>query len=208
MASEPRMTTFLLIRHAAHSLGGQTIAGRTPGVSLSPDGQAQAARLAERVSHLPIKAIYCSPIDRVRQTAQPVADRLGLPVRVNDTLAEIDYGEWTGRTLDELRPLPHWQRWNSFRSGTRVPGGESMLDIQSRVVAEMLRLRDHHPGECVAVFSHGDVIKAAVAYFLGVPLDLFMRIEIGLASISVVAVAEYGPWVLCVNNTGDVPMPY
>ncbi len=84
-----------------------------------------------------------------------------------------------------------------------------MLEIQTRVVAEMVRLREAHPGECMAVVSHGDVIKAAVAHFLGVPLDLFLRIEIGLASVSVVAVGDTGPWVLCVNNTGDeVQMPY
>ena len=202
-------TTFLLIRHGAHLLGGETIAGRTPGVNLSPLGQQQAAGMVERVARLPVKAIYCSPIDRTRQTAQPLGERLNLPVQINEALTEIDFGEWAGCKLDDLRPQDRWKHWNAFRSGTRCPGGETMLEVQSRVVGEMARLREKHPGEVVALVSHGDVIKSAVAYFLGVPLDLFMRIEIGLASVSVVAVGDYGPWVLCVNGTGDeIPMPY
>ena len=88
------------------------------------------------------------------------------------------------------------------------PGGESMLEIQARVVAEMLRLRERHRGECVALVSHGDVIRAAVAYFLGVPLDFILRFEISLASISVIAIGDGGPWVLGVNNTGDELLPF
>ena len=128
-------------------------------------------------------------------------------MQIRDELSEIDYGDWSGRKLDELRPLPRWQQWNAFRSGTQVPGGERMLQTQSRVVTEMLGLCERHRDECVALVSHGDVIKAAVAYFLGVPLDLFQRIEIGLASVSLVAISDYGPWVLCVNNTGEIRLP-
>lgn len=201
-------TTFLLIRHAAHLLGGGTIAGRSADVHLSPLGREQARAMAERVAKLPVRAIYCSPIDRARETAAPLAETLHLPVQISDALSELDFGDWTRKTLDELRPQPLWQQWNAFRSGTRMPGGESMLDVQSRIVGEVLRLREKHPDQCVALVSHGDVIKAAVAYWLGVPLDLFMRIEIGLASVSVVAIGDYGPWVLCVNNTGEIQMPY
>jgi probable phosphoglycerate mutase len=202
------MTAFLLIRHGAHLLGGGTIAGRMPGVHLSPLGRDQADRMAGRVARMPVRSIYCSPIDRARETAQPLADRLNLPVQVSEALSEIDFGEWAGRTLDELRPLPLWRRWNEFRSGTRAPGGESMLEVQSRVVAEVLRLSDRNGDDCVALVSHGDVIKAALAYFMGVPLDLFCRIEISLASVSAVHVGEYGPWVLGVNNTGDDLLPW
>ncbi|HEY2584381.1 MAG TPA: histidine phosphatase family protein [Tepidisphaeraceae bacterium] len=201
-------TTFLLIRHAAHLLAGDTIAGRSAGVYLSPLGHEQARAMANRVATLPVRAIYCSPIDRARETAAPLSERLQLPVQTSDALSELDFGEWTRKTLDELRTQPLWQHWNAFRSGTRIPGGESMLDLQSRIVGEMLRLRNHHPDQCVALVTHGDVIKAAVAYWLGVALDLFRRIEIGLASVSVVAVGDRGPWVLCVNNTGEIQMPY
>lgn len=203
------MTTFLLIRHGAHLLGGDTIAGRTQDVHLSELGRNQAAEMAERVARLPVAALYSSPADRTRETAEFLSERLGLPVQFLETLHEIDLGDWTGRKLEDLRRLETFARWNSFRSGTRVPNGEAMVETQARIVGEMLRLREKHPDECIALVSHGDVIKAALAYFLGVPLDLFMRIEIGLASVSIVAIFDHGPWVLCVNNTGsELPMPY
>jgi len=197
------MTTFLLVRHGAHLLGGDTIAGRMPDVRLSPLGHEQARRMAERVAKLPVRAIYSSPSDRTRETAHYLSERLELPVQVLESLYEIDFGDWTGRSLDELRRNERFRFWNSFRSGTRIPGGEVMIETQSRIVNDMLRLRERHGKGCIALVSHGDVIKAAVAYFLGVPLDLFTRIEIGLASISVIAIDEQGPWVLGVNNLGD-----
>jgi probable phosphomutase (TIGR03848 family) len=202
------MTTFLLIRHGAHLLGGDLIAGRTPGVRLSPLGREQARRMAERVARLPVSAIYASPADRTRETAELLAQALNLPVQVRESLNELDFGDWTGRSVAELRSLEGFARWNGFRSGTRMPGGETMLEIQARMVDEMLRLRERHGEGCIALVSHGDVIRAALAWALGMPLDLLTRIEIGLASVSVVAVADYGPWVLCVNHSGeDVPMP-
>ena len=198
------MTNFLLIRHGLHVFGSDRLAGRTPGIDLSRDGREQAEQLAQRLEGVQLHAIYCSPIDRTVQTHEPLAARQGLTSTVSEALVEIDYGDWTGRTLDELAAMDEWQRWNSFRSGTRVPNGESMLEIQARVVAEMQRLAAVHVDQNVALVSHGDVIKAALAYALGVPLDLFQRIEISPASVSVLQLAHYGPWVLCVNNTGDL----
>lgn len=203
------MTTFLLIRHGAHLLGGDTIAGRAPGVHLSDLGRDQVRAMAERVARLSVSALYSSPAERTLETASHLSERLDLPVRVLESLNEIDFGDWTGKKLEELRRLEAFGRWNTFRSGTRIPNGEAMVETQTRIVSEMLRLREDHPNDCIALVSHGDVIKAALAYFLGVPLDLFMRVEIGLASVSIVALFDHGPWVLCVNNTGsELPMPY
>lgn len=202
------MTTFLLIRHGAHLLGGEVIAGRAPGVRLSPEGHEQASRMAGRVAALPVAALYSSPAERTRQTAEHLSRALGLTATVLDSLDELDFGAWTGRPLAELRASEHFSRWNRFRSGTGIPEGETMLEVQNRMVGELLRLRERHGRSCVALVSHGDVIKAAVAWALGVPLDLFMRIEIGLASVSMVAVADYGPWALCVNHCGEaLPLP-
>lgn len=198
------MTTVLFIRHGAHVLGSETIAGRMPGVSLSELGRGQAGRLAERLGSVPIAAIYSSPVDRTRETAEIVGERLGLPVAVREGLAEIEFGEWTGRRLDELRPREEWKQWNANRAGARIPGGENILEVQARMVAEAERARAEHPEGVVALFSHGDPIKTALAYFLGSPLALLMRMEISLASVSAVRIGDYGPWVLCVNSTGEV----
>lgn len=198
------MTTFVLIRHALHRLGSGMIPGRMPAVHLSPAGVEQASRLPHRLAKVPLEAIYCSPLERAMETARPLADHRRLELQTSDDLLEIDFGEWTGKPIDELREAERWARWNSFRSGQRVPDGESMIEIQSRIVALMLSMRTAHPGKTVALVSHGDVIKAALAWCLGVALDLFQRIEISTASISVVTVVDDGPWVLCVNVTDDV----
>lgn len=201
------MTTFLLIRHAAHALGGGILAGRSPGVHLSEFGRRQADDLAERLWHLPIAAIYSSPMDRTQETAAPLAGRLGLKVGNSDPLIELDFGEWTRRPVDELRSQQAWRAWNEFRSGTRIPGGELMSEVQLRIIREMHRLREAHPNQCVALFSHGDVIRAGLAHTMGVALDLFQRIEISLASVSAVAIGNYGPWILTLNNTGRIQLP-
>ena len=203
-----QMTVFFLIRHGAHLLGGETLAGRMPGVHLSPLGQEQADRLADRLSGIPFEEIYCSPMERARETATPLSERTGKPLRVCEGINELNFGDWTGRRLDELRGKPEWTQFNTFRSGSRIPNGETMLEAQARIVSFMKEVRGRHPDGYVALVSHGDVIKSAVAYFMGVPLDLFMRIEIGLASVSVIAVADHGPWILRVNDMGDLSLPF
>ncbi len=197
------MTTFLLIRHAAHSLLGHTIVGRMPGVHLSEEGQEQARRLAERLADVPIRAIYTSPLERARETTEPLARSLGQQPQICEQINEIDVGDWTGWTLERLRELPQWQLFNSFRSGTRAPHGETMLETQARMVAQMERLKERHANDYVALVSHGDVIKAAVLYYLGIPLDLFHRFEISPASVSIIALHDYGPQILCLNHTGQ-----
>ena len=197
------MTTFFLIRHAAHDLLGHAIAGRMSGVSLNAVGRAQAERLAERLASVPFQAVFSGPLERTRETAQPLARRLGLPLHICEEIGELDFGDWTGRTLAELADLPGWQPFNAYRSGTRIPGGELMVEAQTRMVVAMERLRAQYPGGHLALVSHGDILKAALAYYLGVPLDLFQRIGISPASVSVITLSEYGPRILCVYETGE-----
>jgi probable phosphoglycerate mutase len=199
------LTTFLLIRHAAHTFAEGVLAGQQPGGGLSVAGQDQAAQLAERLRALPIRAVYTSPLARTRETADALAARLGLAAVPVDGFVEIDYGEWTGRRWEKLHGDARWAAWNTFRSSTEVPGGERMLAVQLRAVAALQILCREHPDQMVAVVSHGDVIKAVVAHYLGVHLDLFHRIEIGLASVSIVAVQPWGSQVIRLNDTGDLP---
>jgi broad specificity phosphatase PhoE len=194
------MTTFALIRHAEHGLLGHAIVGRAPGVRLSPEGSRQAEALAETLEGSSIRALYSSPLERARATAVPVAARLHLEVQIADELNEIEFGEWTNRTLAELHDLQEWRRLNIFRSGSRIPGGETMVEVQGRMLRLIERLCSGHPARTVALISHGDVIKATLAHYLGVPIDLFSRIEISPASISVLRVERYGPEVLLING--------
>ncbi len=199
------MTVFFLIRHALHLFGGDKIAGRTPDVHLSPQGQEQAEQLSQRLSNIAFEAIYSSPMERTQETANAIAARQNVCVQVRSEINELDFGDWSGHKLDDLRPQEQWKQFNAFRSGTRAPNGELMLETQSRIVTLMQGLRAQHPNGNVALVSHADVIKSAVAYYLGTPLDLMSRIEISPASVSVIAVADYGPWILGLNHTGDLP---
>jgi probable phosphoglycerate mutase len=199
------MTTLLLIRHGLHEYGGHRIAGRTPDVHLSPDGRRQAEELAKRLSELKIDALYASPITRCQETAGAIASQNGLTVQMEDAITELDFGDWQGGILKDLDEQDLWKRFNAFRSGTRAPGGELFLETQLRIVRFLLELKDRHEGQTVAVVSHADVIRAALLHFLGMPMDHFLRIEISPASVSTVALAPYGPWVLGINHTGELP---
>ena len=195
------MTTFLLVRHALCDPVGQSIAGRSPGVHLNDAGRVQAARLSDRLSAFPIQAVFSAPLERARETAAPLADRLRLPVRTIEALGEIDFGEWTGRSLGELAGQPTWTRFNTLRSLTRVPGGEAMLEVQARAVSAVEEIRRTIPeGQC-AVVSHGDVIRGLLAHCAGIPLDLMLRLEISPASVSVLRITEHEISVRAVNVT-------
>jgi probable phosphomutase (TIGR03848 family) len=194
------VTTFYLIRHASNDSLGKTIAGRT-GVRLNALGRQQAEALAEKLSTAPITRIFSSPLERTRETALPLAHRLGLPIEISEALNEINYGDWTGQTLAQLAPLETWKQWNSFRSGTRAPHGELMIEAQQRIIAGLESFHAQFPNQSLALFSHGDVIKAALACYLGISLDLLQRIEISPASVTLIARDEHGVRVLAVNST-------
>ena len=195
------VTTFLLIRHAQCDHVGRVIAGRALDVHLNEAGRRQAAQIADLLDPFQLDAIASSPLPRALETATPLADRKKLPLQILDHLAEIDYGDWTGRTLQDLEPEPPWRRFNALRSMARVSGGELMVEVQARAVAslELLRTR-YRNGRCVVV-SHGDVIRGLVAHCSGIPLDLFQRLEISPASVSVIVVEESWIGVRCVNLT-------
>lgn len=178
------MTNVLLIRHATHDVIGKKILGRTPGVHLNAPGREQAEQLAEALSALPIDAVYCGPLERTRETAEPLARRLHLPVHVAGEFDELEMGDWTNLTFNELDLIPEWHTWNTQRSETKPPNGESMHQVQVRILAKIAALRNRF--SCVAVFTHGDVIRATLTYFLGMHLDLLFRFQIDPGSVSVV----------------------
>ncbi len=196
------MTTMLLIRHAEHDLLGKMIAGRMEGVHISTVGQERARSLARRLKDLRITAIYSSPLERALETAEPLSELLGIPIRTSDALLEVDFGEWTGKTFQELSPERRWHDFNSFRSCTSPPSGEYMIEIQARVLAELERLRAEHENELVALFTHGDIVRVMLTHFLGMPVEMLHRIEIAPASVTVVRLARDAVQVLRVNDLG------
>jgi probable phosphoglycerate mutase len=191
------MTVVHLVRHAAHGVLDHVLAGRMAGVHLGDAGRTQAERLAGRLAGMPVTAIQSSPLERTLETADVIGCRLGLAVEPVDALLEIDFGDWSGRRFEELEPSEHWRRWNHFRSGTRPPGGETIWEAQARILRHIESLA---PDGAVVLVSHGDLIKSALAHYLGMPPDLFLRLEISPASISTVEIGGWGPRILRINE--------
>ena len=199
----PPATTILLVRHGTTATTGTLLPGRTPGLHLADKGRDEAQRAAERIAALPrVDALYCSPLERTRETAAPIGKALGIRPLVQRGLLECDFGEWTGKELKALMKLPEWSTVQRAPSTFRFPGGESFTEMQTRIVSTLDDLRARHPGGVVVCVSHADPIKAAVAQALGTHLDLFQRIVISTCSVSVVSWTTNGPVALTVNSTG------
>lgn len=200
--TEAGMTaTILLIRHAAHVELGRILSGRRRDVALSGDGLEQAEIVGDLLGVEPVAAVYSSPRERAYYTARAVAEPHELTVTVVDDLDELDFGEWTGMPFSALEGDPGWMAWNETRASARPPGGESMEEAVRRVTAALTRLAHDHPGEIIACVSHCDLIRGAIAFYLGLPLDNLLRFDIDPASVSRVAVGDWGARVMTVNET-------
>ena len=198
----PAFTTILLVRHGNTPTTGKVLPGRAKGLSLSDTGRDQAMTAAERIATLVrVDAIYCSPLERARETAAPIAAGRGLKAKIDRGLLECEFGDWTGARLSKLSKLPEWSTVQRAPSTFRFPNGESFTEMQVRMVSTLDRLRSAHPGGTIVCVSHADPIKAAVAHAVGTHLDLFQRIVISTCSISALAWSPHGPAVLAVNTT-------
>ena len=171
-------------------------------------GVAQARATAARLAALPKPpvAIYSSPLERTRETAAPIGKALKLPVRADRGLLEADFGEWTGKELKDLMKLPEWSTVQRAPSTFRFPGGESFLEMQTRMVSAIDDIRSHHPGKVVVCVSHADPIKAAVAHAMGTHIDLFQRIVISTCSITAIQYSSSGDRKSTRLNSSHIPL--
>ena len=192
----------LLIRHGHAEPVGHWLAGRRAGVLLDAAGREQASELVRALTWLPLAAVYTSPLERAVETAQPLANDHGLDVRVRPALTDIDFGEWTGRTLDELSNDPQWANFNNQRATGCPPGGEALADVQRRVVQELMTLARSHQGETIAIITHAEPIRCALAAFTGQTLDEVLGVEISPARVSAVGITHSG-----VREVLDVNIP-
>ena len=200
------MTVFHLLRHGEPTVFGR-INGRLPGVGLTAKGRAEIAAVAARLASEKIEAIYASPLQRTRETAEILAEQLALPVQYREEVIELDFGEWTGLTADTIRKDERWQLWSNCRSIASIPGGESWRQVQDRTVAALFDLQRTHPAANVVVVSHGDVIRAALLFALGMPLDFYSRIEVAFASLSTIRLDGSGIRVLGINDWPRLASP-
>ncbi len=201
------MTTLLLIRHGENDfLSKNRLPGHLPGIHLNERGRQQAAALADFLKDVPLAAVYASPLERAVETAEPLARAKGLEIQTVPALADTDVGEWQGRSWKMLRRTRAWKTIQESPSQFRFPGGESFLECQQRVVAALEQIAAaHRPEEIVAVVFHADPIRLAVAYFLGMPLDAFQRLQIDPASLSELRLGKSGPSLVRLNDKPSPP---
>ena len=197
-------TKLVLVRHAVTEQTGPLLTGRAPGVDLSDEGRRQAKALGERLADLPVRAIYASPIERTAQTAAAIAAHHPVEVQELPGVIEADYGEWTGGKLVELAKTDLWKTVQRAPSRARFPGGESLAEMQGRMVTALEKIVADHVGELVVVVSHADPIKAAIAHFTGLHLDLFQRVVVSPASVTAFELSPYGAALVKCNDTGDL----
>ena len=206
------MATVVVVRHGrttANATG--VLAGRTPGVLLDEVGRQQAAATGARLAVVPFARVVTSPLERCRETteaivAQQSADA-SFEVLVDDAVTECDYGDWQGRPLSELAGEDLWQTVQRQPSAVTFPGGETMSGMQHRAVSAIRAHdaaveREHGPGAVWLAVSHGDVVKSVLADALGVHLDLFQRISVGPASVSILRYGAHRAEVLATNTDG------
>jgi probable phosphoglycerate mutase len=192
--------TLLLIRHAAHVELGRTLTGRRRDVALSHEGLEQAEIVADLLAVEPLAAVYSSPRERAYYTARSIAEAHELKVGIVDALDEIDFGDWTGVPFNDLEGDPIWNEWNEARETARPPGGESMAEAVARTAAALEGIAADHPGASVACITHCDIIRGAVAHYLGLPLGNMLRFDIDPASVTRIALGSWGARILTVNE--------
>jgi probable phosphoglycerate mutase len=193
------MTMLFFVRHGAHALQGEVLAGRTD-VALSPAGVEQARWLGERLAREQVSVLHTSPQQRTRETATVIAHRIGRAAEMIPALDEVNVGDWTGSPLQALDRDPRWQQWNATRSMARPPNGESMLEVQMRVIAHIERVRAGHPEEQVVLVTHADVVRAALVYYLGLDIDSFWRLEVSPGSLTALLTGQWGAKLLSLNE--------
>jgi probable phosphomutase (TIGR03848 family) len=197
------LTAVFLIRHGENDWVGRRLPGWTPGLHLNERGQAQAEALGRLLKPARLEAVYSSPLERTLETAAAIARAVDLRVRTRDGLAEVHPGEWQGQSLRVLRQRKLWSVIQHTPSLARFPGGESFPEAQARIVAEIDGLRAAHPAprSAIACVTHADVIKLAIAHYLGLPLDLFQRLAVEPASISLLWISPSAARLVRLNDT-------
>jgi probable phosphoglycerate mutase len=171
-------------------------------VHLNDKGRQQAEALGRRLADKKLAAIYSSPLERTVETAQAIAQHhRALQVLVDEGLVEVDFGQWAGTRLRKLARTRLWRIVQGYPSGARFPRGESFGEVHARIVETLDRIAARHPTGIVVVVSHADVLKIAIAHYAGIHLDLFQRIGLAPASISIIDLGQHGPMLSCLNDT-------
>lgn len=199
----PAATRLLLIRHAEVEISYQKKFGGWIDMNLSPNGKRQAKVLAGYLKHKTIDAIYASPMKRVQQTLAPTLKLNGHSQTILDGLREINFGNWTGLGWQEVEKKFKFKshEWLEQIHHHGVPNGESGIIFRKRVEPCVREILKRHPGQNVAIFCHGGVIRMILAILLKLPLPKTNQFDIEYAGITQVALHPHMVEVELLNFT-------
>jgi broad specificity phosphatase PhoE len=195
------MTRILLIRHGCIDLLGRVVYGRMPGLHLNAEGRRQAEAASRAIAgRYRLSGVISSPMERTRETAEIIAAPYQIQISIEEAFNEMDVGDWLGKSVSELQDSPDWKQYNRLRSLYSPPGGETLMQVQSRSWAALAGIVRAHAGETAAIVTHGDVIRSLLLLFAGAPLDNILRLEISPGSVSEV-VFDGEPQIRTLNET-------
>ena len=200
------MAQLLLIRHAVNEyVKTNKLAGRIEGVHLNDEGKEQAEALGKRLADATVHHIYVSPLERTVETAQAIHQyHPQIPLETHQGILEVDYGDWQDMKISELSKRKMWSVIQEYPTRAYFPKGETMRNAQNRIVDTIEALAEKHGNDTIALVSHADLIKMAIAHYLGVHLDNFQRIVISPASITTLMLGHSRPFVGSVNDTAHI----
>lgn len=194
-------TRIVLVRHAQPT---DDVLGRCYGaldVGLSARGRRQARLLARTLAPVALAALYTSPSRRALDTATAVAAAHGLAPVIDERLRELDFGDFEGRSYDEIeRRQPEiYRQWMATPTLVQFPGGESYSDLRIRTLAALEEIRTARPGEVSTVVAHAGVLRTMIASCLQMPPEATFRLDQSHGAISVIDWVEAVPIVRLVN---------
>ena len=178
------MTTFFLVRHASYPGIGKRFLGRRGSIGLDAAGREQSCKLANLFAGANLARVQSGPSVRTRQTAEPIAACAGVALEIIVALDEIDAGEWTGCSFEELQADPRWRHWNVARTAAPVPGGETIAAVRDRIVPHLESTARSNPDAAIAIVTHAEVIRTVLLHYLRRPFEDFAEIEIEPAGIA------------------------
>ena len=200
-------TTVLLIRHGdVEGIKPARFRGRRD-VPLSALGERHVVAAAQRIARdWRVEALYASPLQRCLATAAQISNTTGVEVRPLEGLLDIDYGDWTWRTHEDVaREDPQaWKIWRETPDEMRFPGGESLADMAERATGALRTVSERAPNTCIALVTHDAVVRALVVQAMGLSLRLYHRLTVAPASVSELALERAGPDLVRLSDTGHI----
>jgi len=197
-------TALWLLRHPEPEVGARGRCYGSLDIALSSEGIRHAHHVAESLANEPFAAIYTSPRQRCRQAAVILAGSGGRSIKIEsiETLRELDFGEFEGRSYDEIARLypDLYQQWMQHPTETRFPGGECFQEMSVRVLDTTNQLRARHVGQTIALMTHGGVIRAILSDALGMdPVNIF-RIGQKYGAVNLVRYFDETPIIEVLNK--------